>query len=145
MEPLSSLIATRRNQRGPKNAGAKTDPTVYRAINSVQFDDATNIGGALLTAYPLFGRRPNRKVLLVTDGQQNVKQAPDPVTAARYGRKQGITTDIIAIGRPGLEYNPSVMLNIAEQDGGRYWPAETLEGVVEAWKARYRRGGYSHP
>jgi len=120
-------------------------PRLYTRLNGIRTGAMTDIGGALELARDLLERRqPPRRIILLTDGDQNVSGAPDPKKVARQCRRSlGITTDVIALGESGVSYEPRTMKWIAKEGGGTYYEALSLEELVTAFKSLYR--GRRHP
>lgn len=105
------------------------------AINGVRFGDVsgTNIYNALITANKLFENRKMKSVVLISDGQLNIGDAPQVrdyvvrnkiiVNTIAIGTKEGGLTDLNIIS----EVDEDFLKAIAFNSGGNYFTAKNPE------------------
>jgi Ca-activated chloride channel family protein len=134
--------------------------TLLAILDEVPLGPYTNIGDGLAWGVERIRKAgPRQKVIvLLTDGKHNVREAMDPVEAARLAAELGIRVYVIgAIGNPnnrwrGLTPPPvgpggraipgdpadsvdePTMRRIAELTGGKYFRATDSEGLVAITK-----------
>ncbi len=89
---------------------------------------------ALFMSTKLFkNSHAKRKIaILLTDGMDNAGTVPLEV-AINTAKKYGIKVYTIGVGQPG-DFNPYVLRKIAQETGGRYFEADSVEKLKEIYK-----------
>lgn len=114
---------------------------LLRAIDSIEIDSHTNIAAGLLVALRLLKRAPGRhEVLLVTDGDHNVKEVCPESVAERL--RKIATIECIGVAGTPADVNAALMKSIASRrpDGSpRYrWIGDKHELVRHCERAARR-------
>ncbi len=118
---------------------------IINAVSSIQieFASGTAIGDAIITGVNLFQDTTDKGkvIVLITDGQSNVGVLLDQAIA--YANKNHVTVNTIGIGTEqggaltGIsalsKLDEEEMKRIAENTGGRYFRAESAEGLDLAY------------
>jgi Ca-activated chloride channel family protein len=111
-------------------------------VNEVNLDDGTAIGIGLSEGLNLLreSRARSRVAILLTDGEQNAGSV-QPLEASRIAESLGIrvyTIGVIAEGARsggGLNVDEEALRQMAEVTGGRYFPAESEEGLAQIYES----------
>jgi uncharacterized membrane protein len=109
----------------PTTQGPNAD-TVVSAVSPVAPEGSTNVRAGLLAAEESLKNVDARikHAILLTDGWSG---GGDNFEIARRMQEQGITLSVVAAGSGSAEY----LATLAEDGGGRYYPAQTMEEVPE--------------
>jgi Ca-activated chloride channel family protein len=113
---------------------------IVQHVQDINLPDSTAIGLGLSDALNLLreSRARSRVVILLTDGEQNAGSI-EPLAAARIAETLGIrvyTIGVIAQGaREGgaLNVDEEALRQMAEITGGRYYPAESEQGLADIY------------
>ncbi len=107
------------------------------AIDSINFGnvEGTNIYNSILTANEIFGDRNRKALIIISDGQLNVRDTPEII---RYATKNSIIIYTIAIGTEegGLtefdtisKTDKDILQSLAFNTGGQFFEAESLDEI----------------
>lgn len=114
---------------------------VKMAIDELDFGliQGTNIYDALISANKLFGGRQMKSVILISDGQLNVGDAPQII---RYVNRNNIIVNTIAVGTSegGItdfdvvsKVDEEFLQSLSFNSGGQFFRVEDLEGFGESF------------
>ena len=109
-------------------------------VNEVNLDDGTAIGIGLSEGLNLLreSRARSRVAIVLTDGEQNAGSV-QPLEASRIAESLGIRVYTIGVIAEGARSSGSVNVDeealrqMAEVTGGRYFPAESEEGLAQIY------------
>lgn len=109
----------------PTQQGPSLDD-VESAVSPVAPEGSTNVRAGLLAAEEQLKAVDARikHAILLTDGWSG---GGDNLEIARRMQEEGITLSVVAAGSGSADY----LATLAEDGGGRYYPAETMEEVPE--------------
>ena len=115
---------------------------LVRSVDEVELGGETAIGLGLSEGLNLLreSRARSRVAIVLTDGQQNAG-AVQPLEASRIAESLGIrvyTIGVIAEGaRSGgpLNVDEEALRQMAEVTGGRYFPAESEQGLAQIYES----------
>jgi Ca-activated chloride channel family protein len=71
--------------------------------------------------------------ILLTDGMDNSNTIPLDV-AIKTAKKYGIKVYTIGVGRAGMDFNPTVLKEIAQKTGGQYFVGDSVERLQNIYK-----------
>ena len=111
--------------------------SLLRLLDKVQVGIAgtrrTALYEALFLSTRLFrhSHAKNKIAILLTDGMDNAGTVPLEV-AINTAKKYGIKVYTIGVGQPG-DFNPYVLRKIADETGGRYFPADSVQKLQQVY------------
>jgi Ca-activated chloride channel family protein len=116
---------------------------LLKSINDLQLGESTAIGPGLSEGLNLLreSRARSRAVILLTDGEDTSTSIDiKPLQASRIAESLGIrvyTIGVIAQGARGgsLNVDEEALRQMAEITGGRYFPAESEEGLAQIYES----------
>ena len=111
-------------------------------VNEINLDDGTAIGIGLSEGLNLLreSRARSRVAIVLTDGEQNAGTV-QPLEASRIAESLGIRVYTIGVIAEGARSGGSVNVDeealrqMAEVTGGRYFPAESEEGLTQIYES----------
>jgi Ca-activated chloride channel homolog len=131
---------------GESNVHQKLDTSKLKtklAIDSINFGDisGTNVHNALITANSLFQNRQMKAIILISDGQLNVVEAPEVI---RYINRNNIIVHTIGVGtaKGGLVEELNIISKVDEDflkaisfnSNGQFFMAENSEELEASFE-----------
>lgn len=102
------------------------------AIEPDLIDNRTNLGDALVVALETLGpdARGPRRIILFSDGAQNLPEALSPLLAARVAHAFGVPIDVVDVAVEGARSPGAELLRrVAAITGGGYVRADSAEAL----------------
>lgn len=170
---IRDFLATRRNETvglvafGTESALVCPPTTDYASLASRLdglepglYGEGTAIGAGIATAIAHAARSdaPERRIVLLTDGENNAG-AMEPATAMRAAARFGIAVSVIGVGSPGdvpvnyldpiarvrrtgvyrSDFDAAALEALARSAGGDYYSAENKDALASAFAALAER------
>ena len=94
----------------------------------------TSLYEALFLSSNLFktSKAKEKIAILLTDGVDNTNSIPLEV-AIKTAKKYGIKVYTIGVGNAGYDFNPAVLEKIAQESGGKYFAANSVEKLKKIY------------
>lgn len=116
---------------------------VKMAIDAIGIGEisGTNVYNALLAANTIFGTKQAKAVILISDGQQNIRDAPEVI---RYINRNNLMVNTIAVGTieggtmEGFEMISKVdedfLKSLAFNSGGQFFRVSDVNGMKDSFE-----------